>query len=672
MQEIQDMLNRMDYLATQSANGTYDNEVDRANLQKEVEALKSEINRIADSSNFNGIKLLDGSLDPTATGVGKTDANAGTVTTLVSSSKGAALGTNTIEHQDGTQAAKTKFGVALHEVKFNNAAGEGIKISIGGDANFITIKGGAQGNNDEMTAKDIVDYLTAHSNEANTAKLEFGGNIAKGANAGEIVIDGETFTLGTADGGTTLTFEQKAVTTKHIDGDMQVKVTGAGTAAVKPGWVTGAYTAGTTDAAGTTGMQDDAKIDVVVTIPDSTGAGGADEDLSFSITALENAATADEIVAALKAASANNGNGDAVTLGSLYDITAGADNKITFTLKDGEEGTVKSFAYTADTGTAAGTDVKATMVAGAATTAQDAGDDPVTGDYNMKTTVTTQGQDAGASRIASGVATLAAKDFADKTIIKIGDKEYTVTTDKANVDNSNPAGKGDYIYVGDLDLSTDLQTAIDRLTVKAASNEVWTVGQGPTAGTITFVEKVNAAGKSYTEQKLNGGTELPDGAFDLTKESVIKETFGVVTGKTAAEAGKDGKELTLQIGDTADTYNRLEVKVGDMHTAALGIADLDISKPDLAKDAIDTIKKAINQVSSVRGDLGAVQNRLEHTANNLSVMAENIQDAESTIRDTDVAEEMMAYTKNNILIQSAQAMLAQANQVPQGVLQLLQ
>ena len=76
------------------------------------------------------------------------------------------------------------------------------------------------------------------------------------------------------------------------------------------------------------------------------------------------------------------------------------------------------------------------------------------------------------------------------------------------------------------------------------------------------------------------------------------------------------------------------------------------------------IKSAINYVSDVRGTLGATQNRLDHTINNLSVMQENIQDAESTIRDTDVADEMMAYTKNNILIQSAQAMLAQANQVP--------
>ena len=105
---------------------------------------------------------------------------------------------------------------------------------------------------------------------------------------------------------------------------------------------------------------------------------------------------------------------------------------------------------------------------------------------------------------------------------------------------------------------------------------------------------------------------------------------------------------------------------------ALGIADLTIADQDGAAAAIAKIKAAINTVSSTRGDLGAVQNRLEHTSNNLSVMTENIQDAESTIRDTDVADEMMAYTKNNILVQSAQAMLAQANQVPQGVLQLLQ
>ena len=130
--------------------------------------------------------------------------------------------------------------------------------------------------------------------------------------------------------------------------------------------------------------------------------------------------------------------------------------------------------------------------------------------------------------------------------------------------------------------------------------------------------------------------------------------------------------LTLQIGDTSADFNKINFKLADMDSKGLGIQSISIKSATAAGSAISLIKAAINTVSTVRGTLGAIQNRLDHTINNLSVMTENIQDAESTIRDTDVADEMMAYTKNNILVQSAQAMLAQANQVPQGVLQLLQ
>ena len=91
-----------------------------------------------------------------------------------------------------------------------------------------------------------------------------------------------------------------------------------------------------------------------------------------------------------------------------------------------------------------------------------------------------------------------------------------------------------------------------------------------------------------------------------------------------------------------------------------------------SRAAISVINKAIDFISSMRSDFGALQNRLEHTINNLGVQNENISAAESRIRDVDMAKEMMAYTKNNILVQASQAMLAQANQVPQGVLQLLQ
>ena len=148
----------------------------------------------------------------------------------------------------------------------------------------------------------------------------------------------------------------------------------------------------------------------------------------------------------------------------------------------------------------------------------------------------------------------------------------------------------------------------------------------------------------------------------------VKDTGTKIT--FSASAGNGG--LTLQIGDTADKFNQMTVSVGDMHAKALGISDVDISTQAGAKAAVDKIKSAINSVSSTRGDLGAIQNRLEHTINNLSVTAENMTAAESRIRDVDMANEMMAYTKNNILVQSSQAMLAQANQIPQGVLQLLQ
>ncbi|WP_426151373.1 flagellin [Lacrimispora sp. 38-1] len=108
-----------------------------------------------------------------------------------------------------------------------------------------------------------------------------------------------------------------------------------------------------------------------------------------------------------------------------------------------------------------------------------------------------------------------------------------------------------------------------------------------------------------------------------------------------------------------------------MDTKSLGIAVVDVSTQQGAKAAIGQIKNAINQVSSTRGDLGAVQNRLEHTINNLSVTKENMSAAESRVRDVDMASEMMSLTKNKILVQASQAMLAQANQIPEGVLQLL-
>lgn len=131
-----------------------------------------------------------------------------------------------------------------------------------------------------------------------------------------------------------------------------------------------------------------------------------------------------------------------------------------------------------------------------------------------------------------------------------------------------------------------------------------------------------------------------------------------------------GAEAKIQTG--ANENDTMSVSIADMSSSALGLTAADLKTQPNASKAITTVNNAINQVSTERSKLGAYQNRLQHKINNLDTSAENLSAAESRIRDLDMAKEMTNYTKNNILVQAATAMLAQANSAPQGVLQLLQ
>lgn len=131
-----------------------------------------------------------------------------------------------------------------------------------------------------------------------------------------------------------------------------------------------------------------------------------------------------------------------------------------------------------------------------------------------------------------------------------------------------------------------------------------------------------------------------------------------------------GESMTFQIGPSSG--ETLTVTTSQMTSTGLGVASLDLSEQTDSNAAIDTINAAIDKVSAFRADLGAAQNRLEHTIANLDVTSENITAAESRVRDTDMADEITAFTKNNILLQAAQSMLSQSNAVPQGVLSMLQ
>ena len=174
---------------------------------------------------------------------------------------------------------------------------------------------------------------------------------------------------------------------------------------------------------------------------------------------------------------------------------------------------------------------------------------------------------------------------------------------------------------------------------------------------ITLTQKVGAD-KEEIKASLKG--------TDLT----VNSTAGVQERDAQISEG----QVSVQVG--ANANQSMSIEIGDMRAEALGITNakgkgLSVESAEDANGAITAFDAALNAVSSQRANLGAVQNRLEYTISNLDNTAENLTSAESTLRDVDMAKEMMEYSKNNILNQAAQAMISQANQQPQNVLQLL-
>ncbi len=684
--EVHDMLNRMVELATMSANGTYDNTTDRAQLQKEMDQLNDEINRIADSANFNGIKLLDGSMDAKGNIRGTGSAAApGSVTSIGIPDVGPTLHTNTILHTDAaTGSTGTEFSVDLHDVKFDGKVGDELTITLGegskATAIKLTVKTAASKG---YTAGDIVNALTGGSKAANFT-IEVGGSTFTPGSTAELTIGGGKFTL--ADGGNgRISFTQKGIPatgSEEVLGGMKVSVTSTPKNPEATGTLAAALATTTAGASAAVGVYtltfsgltslDAGKYDVTV----------SGQKVTVEITANQSTATAAHaaLASAVAAALASKVK-DGVASDSTYTVAA-SGAKLTFT--------------------ASGNGVNGTNVPTNAVTIATNNDSKRTtahkGDYNTQTTDVKNVAFGGSQRLASTTFTLDASKVKVGDSIIIGGTEYTFSADSADKGNAN-----NKVYIGDMvDADGNLKTGYDlgeiarRISDSAANNTTWTVGVAGSSGKITLTEKTDANGVATGNDAAKG--YLKNG-LDLTTKEGIAATLGYKAGDAAAVAPDKGSALTLQIGDTADSYNQLKVNIKDMHADRLGkdyqkdadgnyvkdadgelvldestdsLDDIRIDNQADAAKAVDVIKRAINQVSDLRGTLGATQNRLDHTINNLSVMTENIQDAESTIRDTDVAEEMMAYTKNNILIQSAQAMLAQANQVPQGVLQLLQ
>ncbi len=348
----------------------------------------------------------------------------------------------------------------------------------------------------------------------------------------------------------------------------------------------------------------------------------------------------------------------------IYAAGATVDIKIVSSLATGEVSSLETF-----TGHTAGDPLKtsAFMTKAGAGTALAAGD-----------TVTIKGQ----STVATAEEPAAMKNIKDVVKqLQNGDTVQIGTTTAMKIADKTNVGANEYAIDDVLALLNDQDAVTITATSQEGKNALAAAGL-KTATKYTAVEtkvvsdeqnvlSVKDAYKMMAEELAKASSVGTDKGSEAT---VTSDNSGSFTIKKGSVEVKDSLAIGLHVGADADMTNKITVNIESMSAAGLGIKGINVSDDSgvSATYAIDAIADAVSKVSSQRSALGAVQNRLEHTIDNLDNVVENTTSAESRIRDTDMAEEMVNYSKNNILAQAGQSMLAQANQSTQGVLSLLQ
>jgi len=266
--------------------------------------------------------------------------------------------------------------------------------------------------------------------------------------------------------------------------------------------------------------------------------------------------------------------------------------------------------------------------------------------------------------------------------------EFSALSTEINRISTSTQFNGTTLLTGNLSGSIDQDTLI-KSTALGIAGVMGASESGMNAGTWTLTKNATSDGYTITD----GSTTLTSNAVTDAKAGTISfsgangQSLSLNVNNAYAADSLNGKavvinanaSLVLQIG--ANSGDQMSVTIGDMRTVGgiggntdttlTDLGSADISTQAGAQTALDTVQKAIDDVSSNRASLGTYQNRLQYTINNLSTQSQNLQSASSQITDVDMAAEMTNFTKNNILTQAAQAMLAQANQLPQGVLSLL-
>ncbi len=578
--ETQSILQRMRELANQAANDTNVG-VDRGEIQKEINQLSSEINRIGNTTEFNTQKLLDGGgfvSKNESVGVTTAGAEAGKLSTV-----------STVTGSVAQEQAAYTVNVTIAEI-------------VVGGAGVFNLDLNGDGTND-VSLTEGTDFA-GHATAATAL-----GNLKTALEGIAEVNDNWTIAV---DGSTGLTFTAKA--DKAYDGS-------AGNALQATG---DAVTSQSRDTDGATEVRGKFAFD------------------------LEKAFTKD---------------------GDLFTIQYGSGNDLTFTV-----------------GTTTGFDKDSTKEDQAKAIAA-ALNGTATDGWNVKYTATSIGskiiieekedQAQGGAAALIGISATTATPTAGEYKLEISEVveaggKYTIDgVDILVTDDTNNAGllDGTAVLVGadrnaqaaNLRAAINLNEALRQKYTASVANNSITINQvgGSETSTAPLVETSNSGGEFLAKFQIGANTAQ---SMTIDVRDMRSASLKVSSKNTGEVTANDGK-VASYVATGKDVTNGTDNKGAEYA--------LDVSTHDKATAAISVMNDAIESVSAERSKLGAFQNRLEHTINNLGTSSENLTAAESRIRDVDMAKEMMEFTKNNILSQAAQAMLAQANQQPQGVLQLL-
>ncbi len=613
--EVHDMLQRMNELAVKASNGT--NSIsDRQTIQDEIDQLLTEVDRVSETTKFNETYLLKGNTLGTSSEKKVNAHDAGIEGKLVDKGGKTAIFEleKALEDGDEISIAGTKYTIGNNA---DTSSKEGYEKYVATDIGATKLQAGDTITYAPASDSPIEDYETVTMVE----KVE---NVAASFTTGSIIeIEDEsghksTYKIGTAAGTGTdgVQIETGAgmtnVVQQALDAGHKVTMTQFGTSTTPLNW------------------------EVVKDLDDD----------EIAATVWNNTAT-DTVNELLEAATSDGGLGKTDT--DIKSVTLD-DEKTTFTT---QQKTISA-------------DDLATVVG------------------MLKAGDKLQIKDVVGSNIAAASTTITIADVTDAK-----NNQYTVE-DAIKLINIEEGDMDEIGFILADDGTAVINKAADRFLKKLGiqsgstnpnntADVVSVIGsptQGETADNVITAKEAYAKIADALEQASSIGT-------DVDKRAAVKDngdgSFVITKGSTVV---KDALSFNLHVGADADMTNKIGVTIDTMDTKGLGIQKLDVIGKDdngekiddggmAATYAIDSISDAIAKVSAQRSLLGAVQNRLEHTINNLDNVVENTTAAESQIRDTDMATEMVKYSNANILSQAGQSMLAQANQGNQGVLSLL-